>query len=380
MAGIYLHIPFCKQACSYCNFHFSTLLKSQDAVLQAMLKELENRQDFFSGETKIESIYFGGGTPSILPPSEIQKLIEKIHQLFTVSSNAEITLEANPDDLSREYLSTLKKDTPINRFSIGIQSFLDADLQYMHRAHHAEQAKNCIKTAQDVGFQNLSIDLIYGTPTMNNEQWQHNVQTAFDLQIPHLSCYALTVEVKTALANHIQKKKTIAPDEEQMVQQFSILMQAMRQQNYVHYEISNFAKESHFAVHNSNYWKGIPYLGIGAAAHSYDGKNRYWNIANNTIYVQKIKENKIAYETETLTNDNRYNEYVMTRIRTIFGVDAQTIKQDFGELYYAHFMLEISPFISNKWVVEDNGNYTLTDAGKIFCDYITENLFADDLS
>ncbi|HNE49962.1 MAG: radical SAM family heme chaperone HemW [Chitinophagales bacterium] len=375
MAGIYLHIPFCKQACAYCNFHFSTLLKYKESVLNSMLQELEMRKNFFPEKTEIDTIYFGGGTPSLLSTTEINRLLQQIYRLFTVTEQPEITLEANPDDLTQAYLQALKKETPINRFSIGIQSFTDDDLHYMHRAHTAKEALQSIQFAQQAGFDNLSIDLIYGTPTLNNEQWRKNLQTAFSLNLPHISCYALTVENKTALAIEIDKKKKAAVDEELMVQQFSILLEEMKQHGYLQYEISNFCQPPHFARHNTNYWKGISYLGIGPSAHSFDGKIRYWNISNNSNYVKKIIANESAFEQEILADNDRYNEYVMTSLRTIFGVDSLTIKQNFGTIFLQHFQLEITPFIDNKWVECNDGIYTLTDSGKLFCDYITEELF-----
>jgi oxygen-independent coproporphyrinogen-3 oxidase len=375
MAGIYLHIPFCKQACAYCNFHFSTLLKYKESVLSAMLQELEMRKKFFPEKTQIDTIYFGGGTPSLLSANEINTLIQQIYRLFTVAEQPEITLEANPDDLTKAYLQTLKKQTPINRFSIGIQSFWEEDLRYMNRAHNAEEAMRCIQQAQQAGFDNLSIDLIYGTPTLSNEQWRKNLQTAFDLQVPHISCYALTVENKTALSAEIKKKKKAAVDDELMVQQFSILLEEIKRNGYLQYEISNFCKPPHFAQHNTNYWRGISYLGIGPSAHSFDGKIRYWNVSNNTIYINKIEANEPAYEQELLSERERYNEYVMTSLRTVFGVAVKKINHDFGDIYVRHFHLEIAPFIEKKWVECTDEIYTLTDLGKLFCDFITEELF-----
>jgi oxygen-independent coproporphyrinogen-3 oxidase len=375
MAGIYLHIPFCKQACTYCNFHFSTLLKNKKGILKAMLTEIQLQKDFFPDKTDIETIYFGGGTPTLLSTAEINELMNEISKYFSISSTPEITLEANPDDLSKTYLTSLKNETAINRLSIGVQSFFEDDLNYMNRAHNAKEAINSIQYAQDVGFKNLSVDLIYGTPTMSNENWTKNLRTVFDLEVPHISCYALTIEEKTALASLIKKKKSVEPSDELMAQQFSILLDEMSKHNYIHYEISNFCKEPHFAKHNTNYWKGDPYLGIGAAAHSYDGLKRYWNVANNAVYVKKIMNNEPANESEILSETDTYNEYVMTSIRTIFGTDKNEIQSRFGDDFLQHFLMEISPFISNKWIMETNGIYTLTNSGKLFCDYITENLF-----
>ncbi|MFN8263339.1 MAG: radical SAM family heme chaperone HemW [Chitinophagales bacterium] len=378
MAGIYLHIPFCKQACSYCNFHFSTLLKYKEDVLQAMLLEIARQQDFFIEKTNINTIYFGGGTPSILSAGDINRLLAQIHKYFDVQVDAEITLEANPDDLTLEYLLALKKETPINRFSIGIQSFVDADLQYMHRAHNAAQAKACVEHAQHVGFHNLSVDLIYGTPTLNATQCLQNIQTVIDLQVPHVSCYALTVEEKTELASLIKKRKKEAPTDEAMTAQFDILTAQMRAHHYIHYEISNFGKEGHFAQHNTNYWKGIPYLGIGPSAHSFDGQKRYWNIANNAIYLKKIKTNEAHFDSELLTETDKYNEYIMTSIRTIFGVDIRKLQHDFEEKYVQHFLREIKLFKTKNWIEENNGIYRLTDKGKLFCDHISAHLFIEN--
>ncbi len=340
-----------------------------------MLQELEMRKKFFPEKTQIDTIYFGGGTPSLLSANEINTLIQQIYRLFTVAEQPEITLEANPDDLTKAYLQTLKKQTPINRFSIGIQSFWEEDLRYMNRAHNAEEAMRCIQQAQQAGFDNLSIDLIYGTPTLSNEQWRKNLQTAFDLQVPHISCYALTVENKTALSAEIKKKKKAAVDDELMVQQFSILLEEIKRNGYLQYEISNFCKPPHFAQHNTNYWRGISYLGIGPSAHSFDGKIRYWNVSNNTIYINKIEANEPAYEQELLSERERYNEYVMTSLRTVFGVAVKKINHDFGDIYVRHFHLEIAPFIEKKWVECTDEIYTLTDLGKLFCDFITEELF-----
>lgn len=340
-----------------------------------MHQELDLRKNFFPDKTIIESIYFGGGTPSLLTIDEINDFISAIYQLFSVSEQPEITLEANPDDLTEAYLTALKNNTLINRFSIGIQSFHNADLNYMNRAHNATEALQCIQNAQKVGFNNLSIDLIYGTPTMSNEQWQQNLQTAFGLGIPHISCYALTLEDKTALNTAIRTQKKAPIAEERVTEQFFLLLEAMHKQQYVHYEISNFCKEPYYALHNTNYWRGIPYLGIGPSAHSYDGINRSWNIANNNIYIQKIKTGEAFFETEKLSKSDRYNEYIMTTIRTIFGVDSTKIKEEFGEDFLRHFLLEVSPFIEKKWVKVSENIYRLTDSGKLFCDYISENLF-----
>ncbi|MDB5227485.1 MAG: coproporphyrinogen oxidase [Bacteroidota bacterium] len=377
MAGIYIHIPFCKQACTYCNFHFSTLLKNKTELLEALLKEIEIQQHFFPLKTVIKTIYFGGGTPSILSAAEINHILQKIYKHFPIDEQAEITLEANPDDLTEEYLYALKNETSVNRLSIGIQSFFDEDLKYMNRAHNATQAKMCIQLAQRSGFKNLSADLIYGTPTMNNERWKENLDTLFDLNVPHISCYALTVEEKTQLADLIKKKKTVAPADEQTAQQFQILTEAMKEHNYLQYEISNFCREPYFAEHNTNYWKGIPYLGIGPSAHSFNGEVRSWNIRNNAQYIKKISANELPDESENLSSADKYNEYVMTNIRTIWGVDVKEISDRFGEKVQQHFLKEINSFTLKGQAIENNGIYTLTNSGKLFCDHITAHLFIE---
>ena len=343
-----------------------------------MLHEIELQLNFFPTSTKIETIYFGGGTPSLLSVDEINTFTDKIKTIFDIVEHAEITLEANPDDLTNDYLVQLKNKTSINRLSIGVQSFLEEDLLYMNRAHNAQEAIDCIRLAKLHGFHNLSVDLIYGTPSLSDEQWQKNLDVLVDLDIAHVSCYALTVEEKTALHHSIKTKKISAPNDEKTARQFSILMDKMKQHHYNHYEISNFCKEPHFAKHNTNYWKGISYLGIGPSAHSFDGVKRYWNIANNAIYTKKILNNEFANESEVLSKTDSYNEYVMTSIRTVFGVDLSKIKQDFGDDFQHHFLFEVSPFIDNKWIVNTNEIFTLTNSGKLFCDYITTHLFIEN--
>ena len=347
-------------------------------MLEAIRKEMVLQQHFFPDKTVIETIYFGGGTPSLLTTSEITTLVDGIRSHWEVSPEAEITLEANPDDLTKPYLQDLKRETPVSRFSIGIQSFFDQDLHYMNRAHSAAEANSAIANAQDAGFENLSIDLIYGTPTMNDVQWEENLSIAFDLNIPHISCYALTVEDKTSLAHQIKMKKAVPPGDEQTAGQFSLLMDAMAKQYYTHYEISNFCLEPFFAKHNTNYWKGVPYLGLGPSAHSFDGSKRYWNISNNAVYCKNIHHNMSAGESEVLTPSNLYNEYILTQIRTIWGIDTAILESRFGASQLRHFLQEASPFLSNQWIRETNGIYTLTDTGKLFCDYITAHLFTPD--
>ena len=330
MPGIYIHIPFCKQACHYCDFHFSVSLQKKDAFIRALLEEIRLQKNYListdSKPSPVSTIYFGGGTPSILSAQEIKNILDEIKKNYPVKEDAEITLEANPDDLTKEKLKSLK-DTGINRLSIGIQSFSDADLKFMNRVHDSKMALDSIKAAQDTGFSNLTIDCIYGTPTLSDEQWIHNLKTALELGIPHLSCYSLTVEPRTALAQFIKTGKVPPVEEAKAASQFELLMQFADDNNYEQYEISNFAKNKMYSLHNSNYWKNENYLGLGPSAHSYNGTSRQWNVASNSAYIESLHQHKIPFEKEELTITQQYNEYILTSLRTIWGCDLQLFKR-----------------------------------------------------
>lgn len=369
MAGIYLHIPFCKQACHYCNFHFSTSLQYRAEVVAAIGRELELQQDYLNGEA-LESIYFGGGTPSLLQPEELDFLFTKIAELHEIHPDAEITLEANPDDLQEERLAYLRASR-INRLSIGIQSFSDADLQFMNRAHNAGEAGRCIDLAHRYGFENLTVDLIYGTPTMSDAQWAENVQKVLAYEVPHLSCYCLTVEPRTALDHFVKTGQAKPVDEEQAERQLLYLMEQLEEAGYEHYEISNFARPGHYAVHNSAYWLGKPYLGVGPGAHSYNGESRQWNVANNTKYRKALAEDRIPFEREVLTPEQRYNEYVLTRLRTSWGV----VPKELPEEYRNYFLKQIQTYLAAEQVKLENGAYLLTKTGKLLADRIAMELF-----
>lgn len=343
-------------------------------MLTAILTELDLQKDYLNGAT-IETIYFGGGTPSVLTVNDLNILFEKINTHFTVADNPEITLEANPDDLSLDYLQALKQHTPINRLSIGIQSFSEEDLRWMNRAHNAIEAKMCIEYAQDIGFDNLTVDLIYGSPTTSDQQWLNNLQTVFDYDIPHISCYALTVEEGTALHSFVKNKKTPSVSDEHQARQFEILMDQMRRNGYLHYEISNFAQPDHFARHNSNYWLGVPYLGIGPSAHSFDGLNRQWNVAHNPNYIKQLQNNELPFTKEILTPEQRYNEYVMTTLRTLWGCDPSVIGKRFGQPFLKYFNQKIVEFVQNQTVTTDGKKYFLTDKGRLLADRIAMELF-----
>ncbi len=341
-------------------------------MIEAIKKEIKLQSNYLNNET-VETVYFGGGTPSLLEIDDISSIFEALHQYHDISPTAEVTLEANPDDLTISKINEFKS-TPINRFSIGIQSFHEADLKYMNRAHNATEALACIQNSQNAGFENITIDLIYGTPTMNNSQWEANIQQVFDLNIPHISCYALTVEPNTALDYFIKKGKSIAVNEEQSAQQFEILVREITKAGYLHYEISNFAKPGFFAQHNSNYWKGQLYLGLGPSAHSFNKKTRQWNVANNMKYIKGVMRNELSFEVETLSPTDQYNEYVMTGLRTIWGVDLMKIKL-FGNIYEAHFVDVVTPFIKEELIIREGNQFVLTQKAKFLADGIASELF-----
>ncbi|WP_276132298.1 radical SAM family heme chaperone HemW [Polluticoccus soli] len=375
MAGIYIHIPFCRRACTYCNFHFSTSLKLKDEVVTAMLREIELQQPYLAGQP-IETIYFGGGTPSLLDIDDIKRIIDKISSQWPTEQLQECTLEANPDDLTLPYLKELKT-TPINRFSIGVQSFKEADLKYMNRAHTAQQADYAIKASQDLGFENLSIDLIYGTPGLTDADWKYNLNQVKTLGIPHFSSYALTVEEGTALYHSIKKKAATPVDPDQAAGQFEILMEAAEAMGYEHYEISNLALPHKYAIHNTNYWRGKPYLGIGPSAHSFDGRNRRWNIANNALYAKSIlADSKLTYEEETLTPEQQLNEYIMTSLRTQWGCSLPKVRHTWSAEEANKLLERAQPYIDKGLLTRQGDNLVLTSRGKLFADNIAGNLFA----
>ncbi|ERJ58409.1 radical SAM family heme chaperone HemW [Sphingobacterium paucimobilis] len=371
---IYFHIPFCKQACHYCDFHFTTSLKYKEDLLLALHKELAVRSHYIE-DRRIHSIYFGGGTPSILEASEIQQIIDQVARHFDIDSQAEITMEANPDDLTSEKTNALRQ-TSINRFSIGIQSFFEEDLLWMNRAHNAQEADTAIKRVQDAGFENITCDLIYGYPLLSDEKWSSNMNKLIQLEVPHISSYAMTVEQRTALAHQIKSGKTPAILDEQAEVQMQMLMETLTSHGYEHYEISNFAKNGRYAIHNTNYWKGKHYLGIGPSAHSYNGVSRSWNIANNAKYMAALQDNTSYQEVEQLTLLDSYNEYIMTSLRTMWGVELREIEERFGTDLQSHFVREIALFVEQQKVQsEPNGSYKLTREGKLFADFIASELF-----
>jgi oxygen-independent coproporphyrinogen III oxidase len=375
MPGIYLHIPFCRQACHYCDFHFSTQLKNKEPFLEALYKEIELRRDYFGGEDAVVStVYFGGGTPSLLTGDEVKRIMESLHCVFNISPGAEITLEANPDDLTEEKVRELRA-TPVNRLSIGIQSFFDEDLRFMHRAHNAAQAIDSVKRVQDAGFGNITIDLIYGTPTLGNERWKKNLDTAFTLNVPHVSAYNLTVEDRTALAKMVREGQVKDVDDAQSAEQFRILVNEMKAHDFIHYEISNFCREGYYSRHNSSYWKGDKYLGLGPSAHSYNGETRQWNVSNNSIYIKALGEGRLEHEVEHLATDQKYNEYVLTTLRTMWGTSLDHISKEFGKEYLRHCLAEADEYFSSGMLVRRQEHLYLTEEGKLLADRVASDLF-----
>ena len=376
MAGIYIHIPFCKQACHYCNFHFSTSVNLKNDFLHALLKEAEMRKDYANGE-KINTVYFGGGTPSLLRPEELNAIMQKIFRVFDVAKDAEITFEVNPDDISFAQLLDWKM-AGVNRLSIGIQSFFKEDLEWMNRAHDEKQAMDAIVLSKSAGIDNISIDLIYGTPTLSDARCMQNLQTATELGIPHLSCYALTVEPRTALDSLIRNKKLTAVNNEDQARQFLLMTDYLATAGYEHYEISNFALPGKRSRHNSSYWSGEKYIGLGPSAHSFNGSTRKWNVSNNALYISALNRNQVPFEEENLTASQRFNEYVMTSLRTMEGTDINHALQMFGSNPAAMLTSHSTKFIEKGWMENKNNRLVLTREGKLFADGISSDLFLVD--
>ena len=372
MAGIYIHIPFCKQACHYCDFHFSTSTKSKSEILGALNTEIMMRKEEFKNDV-VETIYFGGGTPSILSVDEINELIDCVYKNYNVTENPEITLEANPDDLNIDAIQKLA-NSKVNRLSIGVQSFFEEDLKLMNRAHNANEAKKCLEIARQY-FDNISLDLIYGIPGMSEGNWIQNIEMALSFDVPHVSTYALTVEPKTALFSFIKKGIISAPDDDVAQEHFEILVQKMEEAGFIHYELSNFAKENYFSKNNSSYWLGKKYMGIGPSAHSYDGEKRGWNVSNNTLYVKSILKGSLPMETEILTKTDRYNEYIMTGLRTIWGISLEKVQTEFGLSYLHYLNQQAAQYIEDHRLYLDDNVLRTTRKGKFLSDGIASDLF-----
>nr|WP_299074180.1 radical SAM family heme chaperone HemW [uncultured Allomuricauda sp.] len=378
MSGIYIHVPFCKQACHYCDFHFSTQLGKKEAMVRSLQKELELRKAEFQNE-QVETIYFGGGTPSVLTIMELEAILQSVYDNYSVVEHPEITLEANPDDLMSvpTQSRTIFQDYQtigINRLSIGIQSFFDEDLKLMNRAHSSDEAIESLSKATR-HFDNISIDLIYGIPGMDNKRWKANIEKALSFKLPHISSYALTVEPKTALKKFIEKGIINDVNDEQAQEQFHILVDVLEQQAYINYEISNFGKQGYFSKNNTSYWQGKKYMGIGPSAHSFDGKNRGWNVRNNSKYVKALQQDILSMETETLSRKDNYNEYVMTGLRTIWGVSLKRIENDFGISYLKYINQQAEKYLEQELLFVEDGKLLSTKKGKFLVDGIASDLF-----
>ncbi len=375
MSGIYIHIPFCRQACSYCDFYFSTHLNFKDSFLKALKQEMAKRKEFI--QTPVQTVYFGGGTPSQLSVNEIKGILDQLNQLFDLSQLGEITLEANPDDLTESYLKELS-NSPVNRLSVGIQSFHDKDLKMLHRAHNGKQSYEAIQKAQDFGFEDLSLDLIYGLPGSTQSSWQQNLDKATTLDVPHISSYCLTVEPNTRLEYALKKGRLTYPSEKDIIQQFRALQETLSKAGYEHYEISNFAKPGKYAKHNTAYWQGNPHLGLGPSAHSFDGERRYWNLANTRKYVNLVQKGESHYDSEKLSEKDQYNEYLMTHLRTQWGVDLKEIDRLFGSEQRDQLLRDVLPFEERNQVVRNGDLIQISSEGLLLADQIAADLFITD--
>jgi oxygen-independent coproporphyrinogen III oxidase len=373
--GIYLHIPFCRKACHYCNFHFSTTLDHKADLLRALCREIALTPPITAGS--VATVYFGGGTPSLLTAAELTGIVDELYRHFPIDKTAEITLEANPDDITVPLLAAWKA-IGINRLSIGIQSFQDKELQWMNRAHDATQASDCIRQVKSAGFDNFSVDLIYGSPLLDDAEWVENLTTAIDMGAPHLSCYALTVEPHTALDAFIRKGQKAPVDPERQARQFTILVDTLTRAGYEQYEISNFALPGYRSRHNSSYWQGLPYYGFGPAAHSFTGNRRRWNIAHNVKYIQSLQNNILPFEEEWLTPVQQINEYSMISLRTSEGLDLAYVATTFGEKYVAGLQKAAGRHIEAGHILVQDTRYVLSITGKFLADGIAADLFFEE--
>ena len=372
MAGIYIHIPFCKQSCNYCDFHFSTSLKHKPDLVKSLVKEIEIRKSDLT--STINTIYFGGGTPSLLEGDDLKRIIDSVYRNYDGASNIELTLECNPDDLTQQKLKELST-SGVNRLSIGVQSFDEEELKFFNRAHNANEAESSIKRSQDVGFENITVDLIYGSPLLTDKLWLENLQKVNDFGVPHLSAYGLTVEPKTKLEHQIKTGQFPVLDDDKMIAQFKVLIQKTKEFGLTQYEVSNFGKEGFYSQHNSNYWKGEEYLGIGPSAHSFIENRRIWNVANNIKYIKALSNNEAYSEEEIIDEKTAFNEYILTRLRTIWGIDMDYILSQFNETIQDHFNKEIAQYLDSSYLYIEKNKITLTQEGIFIADKITSDLF-----
>ena len=373
MSAIYIHIPYCSQKCSYCNFHFTTNMQTKSLMIKAIIKEIQMQRKYLKN-INLNSIYIGGGTPSILSKEDINNILNEINKWFNFSKKTEITFECNPEDLNKNKLSEIK-NSGINRLSVGIQSFSNNDLKFMNRSHDANQAKYCIKKAQDIGINNISIDLIYSLPNQNKGQWEKNIKTGLELSIKHMSCYSLTIEKNTKLFHLIKKKEISELDEEISYKQYKMLIDCMKKNDFIHYEISNFCMPGYHSIHNSNYWKEKEYLGIGPSAHSFNTESRQWNVSNNQKYISEILKNKIPYTQETLSNKEKYNEHILSSLRTKWGLNLNQLKYYCSSTQHNIALKKIKKWRQSNHIKYQKGYIILTDKGKFISNYIFTDLF-----
>jgi len=376
MPGIYIHIPFCRQACRYCDFYFTVSLSFLDDFVVALQKEIYERQEYI-GKPEIETVYFGGGTPSVLKEGQLFTLMETIHSVYHVSENAEITFEANPDDLTPEYLKMLKK-AGFNRLSIGIQSFRETDLQLMRRSHNAEQARACLSAAADEGFTNVNMDLIYGIPGLSIHDWETNVKEAASLPVTHISAYHLTYESGTVFDHWRKKGRLKEISEDDSVEQYMLLRRILAAERFNHYEISNFAREGFRSRHNSMYWKGEPYAGFGPSAHSFNGTTRQWNIPSVKRYMEALREGTAYSETEVLSPRDRYHDYLITSLRTAEGICMKEAEKTFGQEIFHHLASTSTNFISSEEMIKEGTQLRISPEGWLRADMIISRLMLPD--
>jgi oxygen-independent coproporphyrinogen-3 oxidase len=375
MAGIYVHIPFCREACSYCDFHFSIALGQKGPMLDAIGKEITRERDYLEGES-LNTIYFGGGTPSLLSIGDIRQILGLISEYYKVNPNTEITLEANPDDLNKDYIRQLA-ESPVNRLSIGIQSFFDEDLEWMNRRHDSKQAMNCLDNLREEGFDNFNIDLIYGLPGQSIQRWQENLKIAVKLKPPHIAAYHLSYEAGTRLFYQRKKNRIEETDEKVSLDQFNLLSEKLETAGYEHYEISNFALPGKISRHNTSYWKEEKYLGAGPSAHSYNGRTRRWNISRNASYIRGINSGSKVYEEETLGIREKYHDYIMTSLRTSWGIRPKEIGERFGPGFSKHAEKKAEKHIRSGMIVFSSGRLKLSKAGRFIANQIITDLFMD---
>lgn len=373
MAGIYIHIPFCLQACNYCDFHFSTSLKTKNKIISSIIHELILRKNYLKNDI-IETIYFGGGTPSILESSELDKILECLFKYYNVSPFPEVTIESNPNDLNKKKIKNLIS-LGINRLSLGGQSFNDSQLKILNRTHSSFDVENSIKIAQELGINNINLDLIYGLPKLSVKDWEEDLNKAISLNVTHLSCYCLTIEKGTVFFNKLKKGTLKVASDKNKTDQFLLMRKILINENYIHYEISNFCKQNYRSKHNSSYWNFQKYLGVGPSAHSFNGKTRQWNISNNSKYINSIKDNEVFYEEEVLTRNNIINEFILTSLRKMEGISNKKLKEITSHKEYANFKLQINDLVNRSLIFEKNDYYSLTEQGMILCDKITSDLF-----